>query len=121
MVDGGGPHALCPGRRGTHSVWPASPRCPPPIATCTSASLPPTTLALPGPPPDPTSAFVPLGQLDLTHISVAKKPDRRLWTILSLESVRLQIDKQPGRRTCGVLDPIVRTLRTASESKILAT
>jgi hypothetical protein len=52
-------------------------------------------------PADPTSAFVPLGKVDLTHILCHEEtrtvaPDNTV----ALEGVRLQIDKQPGRRTC---------------------
>jgi hypothetical protein len=60
-------------------------------------------------PADPASAFVPLGQVDLTHILCHEEtrtvaPDNTV----SLEAVRLQIDKQPGRRTCEGLRVLVR-------------
>jgi hypothetical protein len=61
------------------------------------------------PPADPASAFVPLGNVDLTHILCHEEtrtvaPDNTV----SLEGVRLQIDKQPGRRTCEGLRVLVR-------------
>jgi transposase len=60
-------------------------------------------------PADPVSAFVPLGKVDLTHILCHEEtrtvaPDNTV----SLEGVRLQIDKQPGRRTCEGLRVLVR-------------
>jgi hypothetical protein len=61
------------------------------------------------PPADPASAFVPLGPVDLTHILCHEEartvaPDNTV----ALEGVRLQIDKQPGRRTCAGLRVLVR-------------
>jgi len=61
------------------------------------------------PPTDPTPAFVPLGPVDLTHILCHEDvrtvaPDNTV----ALEGVRLQIDKQPGRRTCAGLRVLVR-------------
>jgi hypothetical protein len=61
------------------------------------------------PPADPASAFVPLGRVDLTHILCHEEartvaPDNTV----ALEGVRLQIDKQPGRRTCAGLRVLVR-------------
>jgi transposase len=60
-------------------------------------------------PADPTSAFVSLGKVDLTHILCHEEtrtvaPDNTV----SLEGVRLQIDKQPGRCTCEGLRVLVR-------------
>jgi len=60
-------------------------------------------------PADPASAFVPLGKVDLTHILCHEDtrtvaPDNTV----SLEGVHLQIDKQPGRRTCEGLRVLVR-------------
>ena len=60
-------------------------------------------------PADPASAFVPLGTVDLTHILCHEEtrtvaPDNTV----ALEGVRLQIDKQPGRRTCEGLRVLVR-------------
>ena len=60
-------------------------------------------------PAHPASAFVPLGKVDLTHILCHEEtrtvaPDNTV----SLEGVRLQIDKQPGRRTCEGLRVLVR-------------
>jgi hypothetical protein len=64
------------------------------------------------PPADPASAFVPLGPVDLTHILCHEEartvtPDNTV----TLEGVRLQIDKQPGRRTCAGLRVLVRPHR----------
>ena len=60
-------------------------------------------------PTDPASAFVPLGTVDLTHILCHEEtrtvaPDNTV----SLEGLCLQIDKQPGRRTCEGLRVLVR-------------
>ena len=60
-------------------------------------------------PADPAAAFVPLGTVDLTHILCHEEtrtvaPDNTV----ALEGVRLQIDKQPGRRTCEGLRVLVR-------------
>jgi hypothetical protein len=61
------------------------------------------------PPTDPAPAFVPLGPVDLPHILCHEEartggPDHTV----TLEGVRLQIDKQPGRRTCAGLRVLVR-------------
>jgi len=62
------------------------------------------------PPADPASAFVPLGGgVDLTHILCHE--DARTVSqdnTVTLEGVRLQIDKQSGRRTCAGLRVLVR-------------
>ena len=65
--------------------------------------------ALPTPPADPASAFVPLGAVDLTHI-LCPEEARTVGqdNTVTLEGVRLQIDKQPGRRTCAGLRVLVR-------------
>lgn len=61
------------------------------------------------PPADPASAFVPLGAVDLTHI-LCHEEARTVGqdNTVTLEGVRLQIDKQPGRRTCAGLHVLVR-------------
>jgi len=61
------------------------------------------------PPADPASAFVPLGGVDLTHI-LCHEDARTVGqdNTVSLEGIRLQIDKQPGRRTCTGLRVLVR-------------
>jgi transposase len=61
------------------------------------------------PPADPASAFVPLGRVDL-HQILCHQEERRvaLDNTVSLEGVRMQIDKQPGRRTCAGLRVLAR-------------
>lgn len=61
------------------------------------------------PPTDPAPAFVPLGPVDLTHI-LCHEEERTVGqdNTVALEGVRLQIDKQPGRRTCAGLRVLVR-------------
>ena len=69
------------------------------------------------PPAEPTSAFVPLGDLDLTQILCEEEervvaPDNTV----SYEGVRFQLAKQPGRPTCAGLRVIVRRHYDASHS-----
>jgi len=61
------------------------------------------------PPTYPAPAFVPLGRVDLTHI-LCHEEVRTVGqdNTVTLEGVRLQIDKQPGRRTCAGLRVLVR-------------
>ena len=61
------------------------------------------------PPADPTSAFVPLGTADLTHI-LCHEEDRTVGqdNVVVLERIALQVAKQPGRRTCAGLRVTVR-------------
>jgi len=60
-------------------------------------------------PRDPTSAFVPLGRVELEQILCHEEPRTvaRDNTVL-LDGVVLQIDKQRGRRTCAGLPVLVR-------------
>jgi transposase len=60
-------------------------------------------------PTDPASAFVPLGRVDLPHL-LCHEEERTVApdNTVALEGVRLQIDKQPGRRTCEGLRVLVR-------------
>ena len=60
-------------------------------------------------PRDPQSAFVPLGRVDLDQI-LCHEEERKVGqdNTVSLDGVRLQIDKQPGRRTCAGLPVLVR-------------
>ena len=61
------------------------------------------------PPADPARAFVPLHRADLPHIFCHEEARTvALDNTVSLEGVRLQIDKQPGRRTCAGLRVLVR-------------
>ena len=61
------------------------------------------------PPADPTSAFVPVGDVDLDQI-LCYAEDRTVGqdNIVVLDAVALQIAKQPGRRTCAGLRVSVR-------------
>jgi hypothetical protein len=61
------------------------------------------------PPADPASAFVSLGRVDLAHL-LCHEEERTVApdNTVALEGVRLQIDKQPGRRTCEGLRVLVR-------------
>ena len=67
------------------------------------------------PPTDPAPAFVPLGRVDLTHI-LCHEEGRTVGqdNTVTLEGVRLQIDKQPGRRTCAGLRVRGASLRWAA-------
>jgi hypothetical protein len=61
------------------------------------------------PPADTTSAFVPLGEVDLDEVFF----EQEVRTVgkdntVGLDGVRLQLDKQPGRRTCAGLAVHVR-------------
>ena len=70
----------------------------------------PTLNATFGPAPaDPTSAFVPLGRVDLEQILCHEEARTvaRDNTVV-LEGVVLQIDKQRGRRSCAGLPVLVR-------------
>lgn len=67
------------------------------------------------PPADPISAFVPLGDVDLEQI-LCEEEDRVVApdNTVSVDGVRLQLDKQPGRPTCAGLRVIVRRHRDGS-------
>ena len=61
------------------------------------------------PPRDPQSAFVPLGRVDLDQIFCHEEP-RMVGqdNTVCLDGVRMQLDKQPGRRTCAGLHVVLR-------------
>ena len=61
------------------------------------------------PPVDPTSAFVPVGAVDLDQI-LCHLEERAVGhdNVVTLDAVALQIAKQPGRRTCTGLRVSVR-------------
>ena len=61
------------------------------------------------PPTDPTSAFVPLGDVDLNQI-LCEEAERLVGqdNVVTFEGGRLQLAKQPGRPTCAGLRVIVR-------------
>ncbi len=61
------------------------------------------------PPADPTSAFVPLGDVDLDEIFFEQEV-RKVGkdNTVGFDGVLLQLDKQPGRRTCAGLAVQVR-------------
>ena len=61
------------------------------------------------PPADPTSAFVPLGRVELDQILCVE--DQRVGgrdNLVTAGLVPLQLAKQPGRRTCAGLHVLVR-------------
>jgi transposase len=61
------------------------------------------------PPADPTSVFVPLPPVDLDLI-LCHQEERTVAqdNTVVLDRVRMQLDKQPGRRTCAGLRVLVR-------------
>lgn len=61
------------------------------------------------PPADPASAFVPVGRADLDQILCHEEP-RTVANdnTIVFDRVVLQLDKQPGRRTCAGLPVLVR-------------
>ena len=61
------------------------------------------------PPADPASAFVPVGNVDLDQI-LCHAEERAVGedNVVTLDTVALQIAKQPGRRTCTGLRVSVR-------------
>ena len=61
------------------------------------------------PPADPTSAFVPLGRVELDEI-LCLEDERTVGrdNIVRADGVPLQVAKQPGRRTCAGLRVLVR-------------
>jgi transposase len=61
------------------------------------------------PPADPTSAFVPLGAVDLDQILCVE--DERVVgrdNVVTSDRLALQLGKQPGRRSCAGLRVLVR-------------
>ena len=61
------------------------------------------------PPADPSSAFVPLGRVELDQILCVE--DERVVgrdNVVAADGVPLQVAKQPGRRTCAGLRVLVR-------------
>jgi len=60
-------------------------------------------------PADPTSAFVPLGAVDLDQL-LCEEEERVVGqdNVVSFEGVPLQLAKQPGRPTCAGLRVVVR-------------
>ena len=62
-----------------------------------------------GPPREPDSCFVPLGQVDLEQI-LCHEQERVVGkdNVVQLDAVRLQIAKQPGRVTCAGQPVVVR-------------
>ena len=61
------------------------------------------------PPADPAGAFVPLGNADLDQILCIE--DERVVSrdnVVTLDRLALQLDKQPGRRTCAGLRVVIR-------------
>jgi len=69
------------------------------------------------PPTDPTSAFVPVGRADLDQIFCHEEGRvvARDNTV-HLDGVVLQLDKQPGRRSCAGLRVLVRRHLTGQHS-----
>ena len=61
------------------------------------------------PPADPASAFVPVGTVDLDQI-LCHEEERSVGqdNVVTFDGVRLQLAKQPGRRTCAGLRVTVR-------------
>jgi hypothetical protein len=61
------------------------------------------------PPADPTSAFVPLGRVDLDQILCVEE-ERVVGrdNVVTVAGVPLQVAKQPGRRSCAGLRVLVR-------------
>ena len=71
--------------------------------------LPAFNQAFARPPKDPASAFVPLGKVDLDQI-LCHESERRVAqdNTVGSSKLRLQIAKQPGRRSCARLRVLVR-------------
>jgi len=60
-------------------------------------------------PAEPTSAFIPLGRVDLEQI-LCVEHERVVGrdNVVTADQVPLQLAKQPGRRTCAGLRVVVR-------------
>jgi transposase len=69
------------------------------------------------PPADPTSAFVPVGPVDLDQILCVEE-ERVVGgdNVVTTERVALQLAKQPGRRSCAGLRVVVRHHLTGHHS-----
>ena len=74
------------------------------------------------PPADPTSAFVPLGRVDLEQI-LCLEQERVVGrdNVVALDGLGLQLAKQPGRRTCAGLRVLVRRHLNGQHSVWLGT
>lgn len=69
------------------------------------------------PPADPTSAFVPLGDIDLDQL-LCEEDGRVVGhdNTVAFDGVHLQLAKQPGRPTCAGLHVVVRRHRDGTHT-----
>jgi hypothetical protein len=79
--------------------------------------LPAFNAAFGRPPADPTSAFVPLGAVDLDRI-LCVEYERVVGrdNVVTADRLALQVAKQPGRRSCAGLRVLVRHHLTGQHS-----